>query len=121
MSTGSIDRLLASRARIAQALAAPPPLPAQSLTGTLLQAAAGGNTTGAGIEHWLEAALRAAVHTRVIAPIQQHPLPALTAAFGAGALLALARPWRWRLPTPLLLALVTQVGIPWATRRHPHD
>ena len=53
---------------------------------------------------------------------RDHPLALVAAATAAGALLAWARPWRWRLPPVLLAGLAPQLlreGLALLARRPP--
>jgi len=115
-------RLQASRARIVQQLAAPraaqPQDADQHLAAQLLQAAAGvpGANPLASVWDWAWAKGQDAVAE----PVRAHPALAVGAAFAVGATVAALRPWRWRLPPPWALALVSQVATPWVLQRlHP--
>lgn len=106
-------RLVLSRARIRAQLASPPSGPMESLALPLLDGAEPAALA------WRWACTEA--DRRLGDPVRAHPGTALGLAFGAGVLLAVARPWRWRglpglhLASPLLLALITQ----WALPREP--
>jgi hypothetical protein len=111
------SRLTASRARLrAELLEAPAELGAdRRLALDLLQAAAGvdGADPAAGAWRWVSAV----ADQRLGDPIRHHPWTALGLGLGAGALVAAARPWRWRLPSPLLVALASQLLLPLLARQ----
>jgi|GEM_PF-3766168 len=110
---GAAERLLRSRARIRAQLAAPdgaaaagPQLAIDLLEGADPAALA-----------WSWACEQA--DRRLGDPVRAHPWTALGLGLGAGVLIASARPWRWRLPTPLLAALASQLLLPMLSR--PRD
>lgn len=96
------QRLLQSRARLRAQLARPPAQPLESWLD--------GGDPGALAWRWA----RTEADRQLGAPVRAHPELALGLAVGAGVLLALARPWRWRLLpgvrllSPLLLTLLTR-------------
>ncbi len=65
--------------------------------------------------HLIALSLRA-----VAAPlVQRHPFWVLGGAASAGALLVLARPWRWRPRATLVVGVATQLALQWFARHPP--
>lgn len=105
-------RLVLSRARI-RAQLAQPPAPAAAgpqLAIDLLEGAQPADLAWA----WV----REQADRRLGDPIRAHPWTALGLGLGTGVLIATAKPWHWRLPAPLLLAMVTQLLPPLLSSTH---
>lgn len=104
-------RLVLSRARIRAQLARPdvPAGPGPQLAIDLLEGADPAELA------WAWACEQA--DRRLGDPVRAHPWTALGLGLGAGVLIATARPWRWRLPTPLLIALASQLLLPALARQ----
>ena len=51
--------------------------------------------------------------------VQRHPVWVLGGAASAGALLVLARPWRWRPSATLVAGVATQLALQWFARDPP--
>lgn len=111
------QRLLLSRARIQAQLAVPEASAAAGpqLAIDLLEGADPADLAWA----WA----REQADRRLGDPVRAHPWTSLGLGFGTGVLIALARPWRLRLPAPLLLALASQLLLPSLARQatRPRD
>lgn len=102
--SGADQRLQRSRSRLQSQLASPPQGAMESLALPLLE---GADPTALA---WRWAGGEA--ERLVGQPVRAHPAQALGLAFGAGALLVLLRPWRWRGAPRLLLALLSHWALP---------
>jgi hypothetical protein len=113
--SSALARLQASRSRLAHAvnagsLRAPPANPLHALLQRLLLDYVG--------RLFKSSSMAANGPPRAQEPflghwLQQHPGRAMALAFAGGLALALLRPWRWRMPPPWALAVLTQTLLPW--------